>query len=90
VRQIADYGYSDTNTADYEEDHLIPLELGGAPRDPHNLWPEPRYGAKTASSKDSVENKLKSAVCAGRATLAAARNAIAINWTTALANLGLS
>jgi hypothetical protein len=25
----------------YEEDHLIPLELGGAPRDPHNLWPEP-------------------------------------------------
>lgn len=25
----------------FEEDHLIPLALGGAPRDPRNLWPEP-------------------------------------------------
>ncbi|MET7980088.1 hypothetical protein ABZW44_45395 [Streptomyces mirabilis] len=45
---IIDYGYSDTNMSDYEEDHLVPLELGGAPRDPGNLWPEPHYGAKTA------------------------------------------
>lgn len=28
--------------AGYELDHLIPLELGGAPSDPANLWPEPR------------------------------------------------
>ncbi|MEU0822991.1 hypothetical protein, partial [Streptomyces mirabilis] len=41
---IIDYGYSDTNMSDYEEDHLVPLELGGAPRDPGNLWPEPHYG----------------------------------------------
>ncbi|WP_257581586.1 hypothetical protein [Streptomyces sp. TLI_146] len=34
IQQIAAYGYSDTSTADYEEDHLFPLELGGAPRDP--------------------------------------------------------
>src|SRR5436190_23881636 len=32
VKQIAEYGYSDTSTADYEEDHLVPLELGGAPK----------------------------------------------------------
>src|SRR5581483_11898787 len=25
----------------FEEDHLIPLSLGGAPSDPNNLWPEP-------------------------------------------------
>jgi hypothetical protein len=43
VQQIAQYGYSDTSTADYEEDHLIPLELGGSPRSTLNLWPEPRY-----------------------------------------------
>jgi len=86
VQQIAEYGYRDTSTADYEEDHLIPLELGGAPRDVHNLWPEPRQGASgtTAGSKDSVENRLKSDVCAGRVTLSAARHAIATNWTTAL------
>jgi hypothetical protein len=25
----------------YEKDHLIPLEAGGNPVDPRNLWPEP-------------------------------------------------
>ncbi|MEU1624693.1 hypothetical protein ABZ746_04970 [Streptomyces sp. NPDC020096] len=90
VKQIAQYGYSDTNTADYEEDHLVPLELGGAPKDPKNLWPEPRYGSGNAGSKDQVENKLKRAVCNGTVTLDAARGAIATDWTTALANLGLS
>ncbi|MFD9793723.1 hypothetical protein ACFWXK_22570 [Streptomyces sp. NPDC059070] len=92
VQQIAAYGYSDTSTADYEEDHLIPLELGGAPRDPLNLWPEPRYsvGGKSAGNKDTVENRLKSAVCSGQVSLDAARHAIATDWTTALATLGLS
>jgi hypothetical protein len=28
------------NMACYEEDHLIPLEDGGDPTDPRNLWPE--------------------------------------------------
>ena len=90
VQQIAQYGYADTSTADYEEDHLVPLELGGAPRDPRNLWPEPRYGNETAGNKDTVENRLKTAVCAHKVTLAAARSAIATDWTTALAKLGLS
>ncbi|MDH6128087.1 hypothetical protein [Kitasatospora sp. GP82] len=93
VRQIAAYGYSDTYTGDYEEDHLIPLELGGAPKDPNNLWPEPRYDTGvgvTAYSKDSVENKLKTAVCNGSVPLVDAQNAIATDWTTALQNLGLA
>ncbi|MCX5055067.1 hypothetical protein [Streptomyces sp. NBC_00474] len=90
VKQIAEYGYSDTSTSDYEEDHQVPLELGGAPKDPKNLWPEPRYGNETASNKDSVENKLKKAVCDGTVTLDDARSAIAADWTTALSSLGLS
>ncbi|MEU8922649.1 hypothetical protein AB0D10_17190 [Kitasatospora sp. NPDC048545] len=89
VQQIAQYGYADTSTADYEEDHLVPLELGGAPRDPANLWPEPRYGSQPAQSKDSVETKLKNAVCGGRVGLDDARSAIADDWTTALSVLGL-
>jgi hypothetical protein len=90
TRQIAEYGYTDTSLADYEEDHLIPLELGGSPRSAKNLWPEPRYqtGGKTAANKDAIENKLKSLVCAGTVTLAAARRAIAKNWVTALAAVG--
>ena len=92
VQQIAEYGYSDTSTSDYEEDHLIPLELGGAPKDPNNLWPEPHaaYGGYTSSNKDAVENRLKTAVCNGTVTLNDARNAIATDWTTAESVLGLS
>ncbi|ARF59891.1 hypothetical protein B1H19_34785 [Streptomyces gilvosporeus] len=89
VQQIGEYGYSDTSTADYEEDHLVPLELGGAPKDPKNLWPEPRNGDKPAASKDEVENKLKVAVCDGRVQLDAARSAIATDWTTALSKVGI-
>ena len=37
---------------DYEYDHLVPLELGGAPNDPRNLWPEP--GA-SPNPKDELE-----------------------------------
>lgn len=86
---IIDYGYSDTNMADYEEDHQIPLELGGSPRDPNNLWPEPYSGAQTAHSKDGVETKLKNAVCNGTITLSAARTAIKNDWTTALSVTGI-
>ncbi|WP_370116960.1 hypothetical protein [Streptacidiphilus sp. MAP12-33] len=92
-QQIAEYGYSDTNLSDYEEDHFVPLELGGAPRDPRNLWPEPHYatgGGYTSTGKDGVETKLKNAVCSGRVQLADAQNAIATDWTTALQTLGLA
>ena len=88
--QIVEYGYTDTSTSDYEEDHFVPLELGGSPKSALNLWPEPEYGTKTAGNKDTVENKLKKAVCAGTVTLSQARNAILTDWTTALSDLGLS
>lgn len=80
VRQIKQYGYADTAPADYEEDHLIPLELGGNPTDPANLWPEPRFGSYPASKKDGVENALHSKVCSGSITLASAQREIAVNW----------
>ncbi|WP_329060955.1 hypothetical protein [Amycolatopsis sp. NBC_01480] len=89
VQGIADYGYSDTSLADYEEDHFLPLELGGSPRDPKNLWPEPHSGSKNSYSKDSVENAVKKAVCAGQATLSAAQHAMLTDWTTAESVLGI-
>ncbi len=61
----------------YEYDHLIPLELGGAPDDPRNLWPEP--GA-SPNPKDAVEDALNARVCQGRMSLARAQRAIARNW----------
>jgi hypothetical protein len=59
--------------SEYEEDHFIPLELGGAPRNPKNLWPEPRSQSKLS---DPLENKLKRKVCKGLLSLAKARAAI--------------
>jgi hypothetical protein len=53
--------------ADYQEDHLISLELGGHPTDPRNLWPEPRPHAEEV---DKVENELNHKVCSGEITLA--------------------
>ncbi|MGW2746627.1 hypothetical protein [Streptomyces sp. NPDC001450] len=88
-KQIAEYGYSDTSLSDYEEDHFVPLELGGAPKSEENLWPEPHYGDGTSAEKDAVENKLKKAVCAGEVGLDDAQNAIMTDWTTALSSLGL-
>jgi hypothetical protein len=89
-KQIVEYGYTDTSTSDYEEDHFVPLELGGAPKSELNLWPEPHYGDETSANKDTVENKLKKAVCAGTVSLSDAQDAIVTDWTTALSSLGLS
>jgi hypothetical protein len=80
IQQITDYGYIDKNPKDYEEDHLISLELGGAPADPNNLWPEP--GA-SPNPKDEIENLCNERVCNGEITLSQAQSEIAINWTTA-------
>ncbi len=64
----------------YEYDHLIPLELGGAPNNPRNLWPEP--GA-SPNPKDRLENRLHALVCERRLSLAAARRAITGDWVAA-------
>lgn len=65
---------------DYEYDHLVSLELGGAPNDARNLWPEP--GA-SPNPKDRLEDRLHALVCSHRITLAAARSAIATDWVAA-------
>lgn len=61
----------------YELDHVVPLNLGGAPRDPNNLrlqpWPEARI-------KDHVEDCLSRKVCRGEIPLDTARNQIWTNW----------
>ncbi len=59
--------------ADYEEDHLVPLELGGHPTNVNNLWPQP---IQEALVKDKAELALNRAVCAGRMTLSAAQQKI--------------
>lgn len=88
-QQIAQYGYPITAASAYEEDHLISLQLGGAPSDPRNLWPEPYEitlgdGRPTgARTKDVYETRLKKQVCAGTTTLAEAQARIGVHWVHA-------
>ena len=52
----------------YEEDHIISLQNGGAPSDPHNLYPE-GYNTEVkgdhvgAHEKDKVENFVHNGIC---------------------------
>jgi hypothetical protein len=82
IEQIREYGDEDTNPRDYEED-LIPLELGGNPTDPQNLWPEPYVTSIPdggAHSKDRIENYLHRQVCSGNIALDEAQSEIATDW----------
>ncbi len=82
-RQIREFGYSDINPRHYEEDHLIPLSIGGAPDDPGNLWPEPRNSVWGAAKKDQLEFVMYKMVCSDEISLAEAQHAMAFNWIQA-------
>ena len=88
AESLREYGQAAAKTTEY--DHLVSLELGGS-NSVSNLWPEPnRAGATgTTNPKDGVEDTLHNAVCSHRVVLAAAQNAIARNWVTAVKDLGL-
>ncbi len=81
IKKDTDVAYGLPADTKGELDHLISLELGGAPADPRNLWVQP---GPIPNPKDTVENRLHAAVCAGQVTLGAAQHAIATDWTTAL------
>jgi hypothetical protein len=68
-KQMRQYGETGS-LSDYQEDHLISLELGGDPTDPRNLWPEPY---PRAAEVDKLENELNAEVCSGQLTLAQAQ-----------------
>jgi len=73
----------DTNPIDYEEDHQVPLEVGGNPSDPKNLWPEPRNIRYGSFVKDQLENQMHHLVCTGAISLKTAQAAFLGNWEQA-------
>ena len=73
LKQMREYHVRGTKS-DYEEDHLISLELGGHPTSKKNLWPEPYPRARAV---DVIERRLNRAVCNGTMTLRAAQREIA-------------
>ncbi len=89
--QIRQYAYPEQMGRDagrlsnYEEDHLVSLELGGSPDSPRNLWPEPHHviGGWGSYVKDQLENRLHRMVCRDQISLAAAQHLIATDWIAA-------
>lgn len=77
-RQMVLYGETGP-VSGFEEDHVIPLVLGGATADERNLFPQPWADAHR---KDAEEVSLGRAVCGGRLTLADARAQIVRDWVT--------
>lgn len=67
--KLVGYGYLSA----WQLDHMISLELGGAPRDLKNLWIEP---IAQAHVKDREENRLHKAVCDGSVSLRSAQRQI--------------
>jgi len=70
----------DLNMKNYEEDHIVPLEVGGHPSSPLNLFPEPRNIKFSAYLKDQLENRMHQLVCAGQITLKVGQAVFLTNW----------
>jgi len=65
LKQMREYRVGGS-PSQYQEDHLISLELGGHPTDARNLWPEPY---PRAAEVDTIENELNAQVCSGDLSL---------------------
>lgn len=67
----------------WEEDHLVPLSVGGSPTSEQNLWLETRTGPWGAAAKDRLEVRMHSLVCKDQVPLATAQQAFESNWISA-------
>ena len=70
----------DLDMQDYEEDHQVPLEVGGNPSSELNLWPEPHNIKDGSYVKDQLENRVHQLVCSGAITLKVGQAAFLGNW----------
>jgi 5-methylcytosine-specific restriction endonuclease McrA len=73
------YGIKNPKPGEYEIDHLISLELGGA-NDIENLWPQRYSGEWNAHMKDRLENKMHDLVCSGKLPRKQAQKEISEDW----------
>jgi len=84
-RILREYGLPAGHHRDWEIDHLIPLDVGGADDD-RNLWAEPRQSIVpydvSAEKKDHIEWAAHDAVCEGRADIVAVQHAFMTDWRT--------
>lgn len=81
-----EYGVDQSQSAHYEVDHLVSIELGGS-NDMANLWPEPVSPVPGFHEKDKLEDSLHQEVCNGRMSLDQAQKEISSDWLAAYRQL---
>lgn len=77
LKLMLDQDIDVTRAGEFELDHKLPIELGGHPRNPANLWLQAWDGAH---AKDKLENRLHRMVCAGKIPIDAAQACIWDDW----------
>ena len=82
-----EYGINYAIHLQYEDDHLISLELGGS-NDNRNRWPQPYLPKPGAREKDKVETYLHNRICAGTISVDSAQYAISHNWYAVYLSMG--
>lgn len=80
ARLLRERGQTQVSADEYELDHIVPLALGGHPRNLKNLMLQPLEGDDGAKQKDRLERRLQVLVCAGKLLLNDARSAIYFDW----------
>ena len=89
MRLLSERGLDhEAEKGNYELDHIIPLALGGHPRNLSNLALQLWDGHDGAKRKDRIEVKLQCLVCSGEVPLAVAQDAIWTDWKAAYSSYG--
>jgi|GEM_PF-3596631 len=82
-RLMRDAGIPEEDAGLFELDHIVPLSIGGHPRNLVNLMLQPYQGVLGAKQKDRLELKLQNMVCDGDIDLATAQKEIGGDWVAA-------
>jgi hypothetical protein len=82
VRKLREIGLTEADKSRFALDHIIAIELGGAPDDLRNFQLQ---GWQDSKAKDDVENCLHAMVCSERISLDRAQQLIWDDWREAAA-----
>jgi len=80
AKLLREAGIDESRTSEFELDHIVPLALGGHPRNLSNLGLQPWDGEHGATRKDALEARMHTLVCHGAITLTEAQRCVAEEW----------
>jgi hypothetical protein len=83
VKRLSESSTDAANASKYGLDHVIPLAVGGHPRNIKNLMLQPWDGEDGAKKKDRLERRLRQLVCSKLLSLRDAQAAIWTDWQAA-------